>query len=62
MPSPSSTRCTQPGETLVRTLGHEGVHIRQYEDGRVTSATGPLEDEAYAAEDEFVDSWRRNKR
>lgn len=49
----------QDEETLVRTLGHESVHVRQYEDGRVTTSTGPLEDEAYAAEDAFVDNWRR---
>ncbi|MET0419444.1 MAG: hypothetical protein ABW022_25805 [Actinoplanes sp.] len=48
----------QDEETLVRTLGHESVHVRQYQDGRVTSSTGPLEDEAYAAEDGFVERWR----
>ncbi|MEV0272792.1 hypothetical protein AB0H43_28770 [Hamadaea sp. NPDC050747] len=52
----------QDEETLVRTLGHESVHVKQYEDGRVSSMTGPLEDEAYAAEDAFVDTWRRNTR
>ena len=52
----------QDEETLVRTLGHESVHVRQYADGRVTTQTGPLEDEAYAAEDGFVARWRRNTR
>jgi hypothetical protein len=52
----------QDEETLVRTLGHESVHVRQYRDGRVSTITGPLEDEAYAAEDEFVENWRRNSR
>ncbi|MEV6301415.1 hypothetical protein AB0M02_18540 [Actinoplanes sp. NPDC051861] len=51
----------QDEETLVRTLGHESVHVRQHEDGRVTTMTGPLEDEAYAAEDSFVATWRRNR-
>jgi uncharacterized protein YukE len=51
----------QDEETLVRTLGHESVHVRQYEAGRVTSMTGPLEDEAYAAEDAYVQNWRRNR-
>lgn len=50
----------QDEETLVRTLGHESVHVQQYADGRVSTMTGPLEDEAYAAEDAFVDTWRRN--
>ncbi|MCU7722221.1 hypothetical protein ODJ79_00680 [Actinoplanes sp. KI2] len=48
----------QDEETLVRTLGHESVHVVQYQHGRVTSVTGPLEDEAYAAEDGFVVTWR----
>lgn len=52
----------QDEETLVRTLGHESVHVQQYADGRVSSMTGPLEDEAYGAEDAFVDTWRRNTR
>jgi hypothetical protein len=52
----------QDEETLVRTLGHESVHVKQYADGRVTTLTGPLEDEAYAAEDGFVETWRRNTR
>lgn len=51
----------QDEETLIRTLGHESIHARQYRDGRVTTATGPLEDEAYAAEDSFVDTWKRNR-
>lgn len=51
----------QDEETLVRTLGHESVHVRQYQEGRVTTTTGPLEDEAYGAEDAFVETWR-NKR
>ncbi|MEV6598276.1 WXG100 family type VII secretion target [Actinoplanes sp. NPDC051346] len=51
----------QDEETLIRTLGHESVHVRQYQDGRVVSVTGPLEDEAYAAEEGFVDTWRRNR-
>lgn len=52
----------QDEETLVRTLGHESVHVEQYAAGRVSSMTGPLEDEAYAAEDGFVANWRRNSR
>jgi hypothetical protein len=52
----------QDEETLVRTLGHESIHVRQYQDGRVSSLTGPLEDEAYAAEDVFVETWRRSGR
>jgi hypothetical protein len=31
----------QDEEILVRTLGHERIHVRQYRDGRVTSITGP---------------------
>jgi uncharacterized protein YukE len=50
----------QDEETLVRTLGHESVHVRQHQEGRITTMTGPLEDEAYAAEEEFVAEWRRN--
>jgi hypothetical protein len=52
----------QDEETLVRTLGHESVHVSQYAAGRVSTMTGPLEDEAYAAEDQFVENWRRNSR
>lgn len=52
----------QDEETLVRTLGHESVHVRQYAEGRVDSRSGPLEDEAYAAEEEFVSRWMRNRR
>lgn len=48
----------QDEETLVRTLGHESVHVVQHHQGRVTTMTGPLEDEAYAAEDGFVATWR----
>jgi hypothetical protein len=48
----------QDEETLVRTLGHESVHVVQYQQGSVTSVTGPLENEAYAAEDGFVATWR----
>jgi uncharacterized protein YukE len=48
----------QDEETLIRTLGHESVHVRQHQEGRVTTVTAPLEDEAYAAEDGFVDTWR----
>jgi hypothetical protein len=51
----------QDEETLVRTLGHESVHVRQYQDGRVTTTTGPLEDEAYGSEDGFVETWRNNQ-
>jgi hypothetical protein len=51
----------QDEETLVRTLGHESVHVRQYEDGRVTTSTGPLEDEAYSAEDACVQNWRNQR-
>ena len=49
-------------ETLVRTLGHESIHVEQYRQGRVTSDVGPLEEEAYAAEEAFVETWRRNSR
>ncbi|MEU8243573.1 hypothetical protein AB0C07_35420 [Actinoplanes missouriensis] len=52
----------QDEDTLVRTLGHESVHVRQYAEGRVESTTGPLEDEAYAAEEGFVATWMRNRR
>ena len=51
----------QDEETLVRTLGHESVHVRQYEDGVVSTSTRPLEAEAYAAEDAFVENWRNNR-
>ncbi|MDI6097238.1 hypothetical protein QLQ12_01265 [Actinoplanes sp. NEAU-A12] len=51
----------QDEETLVRTLGHESVHVRQHEEGRITTMTGPLEDEAYEAEESFVETWRRNR-
>ena len=51
----------QDEETLIRTLGHESVHVHQHQDGRITTETGPLEDEAYAAEDGFVDTWRSNQ-
>ena len=51
----------QDEETLVRTLGHESVHVRQHQEGRITSLTGPLEDEAYEAEDGFVATWRSNR-
>ncbi|WP_211193320.1 hypothetical protein [Actinoplanes sp. TBRC 11911] len=51
----------QDEETLVRTLGHESVHVRQHEEGRITTVTGPLEDEAYKAENGFVAAWRRNR-
>ncbi|MET8148281.1 WXG100 family type VII secretion target [Actinoplanes sp. NPDC049668] len=51
----------QDEETLVRTLAHESVHVLQHQQGRVNTLTGPLEDEAYAAEDGFVDTWRRNR-
>jgi hypothetical protein len=50
----------QDEETLVRTLGHESVHVEQYAAGRVSSLTQALEDEAYGAEQRFVDAWRRN--
>ncbi|MFF3226412.1 hypothetical protein ACFYV7_26690 [Nocardia suismassiliense] len=50
----------QDAETLVRTLAHENVHVRQYAEGQINSMTRALEDEAYAAEDGFVDTWRRN--
>ncbi|GAA1600432.1 hypothetical protein GCM10009764_25380 [Nocardia ninae] len=52
----------QDAETLVRTLAHENVHVRQYAEGQINSMTRALEDEAYAAEDAFVDTWRRNIR
>ena len=50
----------QDEETLVRTLGHESVHVRQLQEGRGSTVTGPLEDEAYGSEDGFVAVWRRN--
>jgi hypothetical protein len=50
----------QDEETLVRTLGHESVHVRQHQEGRVNSMTEQLEDEAYAAEASFVATWRSN--
>ena len=50
----------QDEETLVRTLGHESVHVRQHQEGRITTNTGPLEDEAYEVEDGFVAAWRRH--
>ncbi|MEU6190839.1 hypothetical protein [Nocardia sp. NPDC047038] len=50
----------QDAETLVRTLAHESVHVRQYADGSISSMTSALEQEAYAAEDAFVATWRRN--
>jgi hypothetical protein len=46
-----------PKETLVYP-----VHVRQSADGQVSTVTCPLEDEAYAAEDRFVENWRRNSR
>lgn len=48
----------QDEETLVRTLAHERIHVEQYRQGRVDSNTGPLEDEAYQAEQRYVDTWR----
>jgi antirestriction protein ArdC len=51
----------QDEETLVRTLGHESVHVRQYEDGLLSTITGPFGDEAYAAEDAFVETWRNSQ-
>lgn len=53
----ASSSARQLSRTLVRTLGHESVHVQQYQAGRVSSMTGPLEDEAYAAEDAFVERW-----
>ncbi|MEV4758011.1 hypothetical protein AB0J86_23245 [Micromonospora sp. NPDC049559] len=51
----------QDEETLVRTIAHERVHVDQYREGRISTLTGPLEDEAYAVEDRYVENWRRNK-
>lgn len=52
----------QDEETLVRTLGHESVHVQQYREGRITdSLTESLEAEAYAAEEEFVEHWRSGR-
>jgi hypothetical protein len=51
----------QNEETLVRTLGHESVHVRQHQEGQISTMTGPLEDEAYEAEDGFVAAWRSNR-
>ncbi len=48
------------GETLVRTLAHEMQHVKQYQDGRVTSDTRSLEAEAYAVEDHHVEQWKRS--
>ncbi len=50
----------QDPETLVRTLAHEAVHVQQYQQGVVNSITDANEEEAYAAEDGFVATWRRN--
>ncbi|WP_067570108.1 hypothetical protein [Nocardia acidivorans] len=50
----------QDPETLVRTLGHESVHVDQYLDGAINSQTKALEEAAYGAEDDFVATWRRN--
>lgn len=52
----------QDAETLVRTLGHESIHVDQIRQGRTigTAELGQLEDEAYGAEQRFVDAWRRN--
>ncbi|WP_216912440.1 hypothetical protein [Nocardia noduli] len=50
----------QDPETLVRTLAHENVHVRQYAEGKINSVTRGLEEGAYAAEDAFVETWRRN--
>jgi hypothetical protein len=50
----------QDPETLVRTLAHEAVHVKQYQDGAISSATAASEEEAYAAEDKFVETWKRN--
>lgn len=52
----------QDEDTLVRTLGHESTHVEQYQSGQVSSLNGPLEEAAYAAEDEFVETWRRDTR
>jgi Domain of unknown function (DUF4157) len=54
----------QDAETLLRTLGHESVHVDQYLEGRVrgTGDVARLEDEAYAAEERFVEEWRKNSR
>ncbi|ROT32291.1 hypothetical protein [Micromonospora sp. HM5-17] len=46
-------------ETLVRTLGHESIHVQQWRDNRVNSNVVALEEEAYAAEDGFVERWQR---
>ncbi|MFD0366247.1 DUF4157 domain-containing protein [Nocardia sp. GCM10030253] len=44
-------------QTLLRNLVHERVHIEQYQQGRVGSGvTRELEEEAYAADEEF---WQR---
>jgi hypothetical protein len=51
----------QDEETLVRTLGHESVHVRQHQEAQISTLTGPLEDEAYEAEDGFVAAWRSNR-
>ncbi|WP_245714188.1 WXG100-like domain-containing protein [Nocardia vaccinii] len=50
----------QDPETLVRTLAHEAVHVKQYQQGAISSATAASEAEAYAAEDAYVETWRRN--
>ncbi|GEM_PF-2033890 len=51
----------QDAETLVRALGHESVHVQQYIDDLVATDTfNAMEEAAYAAEQSFVDTWRRN--
>ncbi len=49
----------QSEEILVRTLGHESIHVQQYLEGSVSSVTNALEAAAYAAEEGFVEAWRR---
>lgn len=46
-------------ESLMRNLVHENVHIQQYLDGRITGSgvTQQMEDEAYAADQQFWDRY-----
>jgi hypothetical protein len=48
-------------ELLVRTLGHEAVHVRQYQEGRINSNTEPLEGEARGVEAWHLEIFERNR-
>lgn len=48
-------------ETLVRALGHEATHVEQLRNGRLdTDVREQWEQEAYAAEEQYVERWRLN--